>query len=79
MLHLAVIPGAREPEPARSVTLKLWKTGFSLDEGPVRDYHNPANKEFLEYIKRGYRPFFFHLVLATLLQLLTYSFGILLS
>jgi len=51
-----VIPGAREPEPARSVTLKLWKTGFSLDEGPVRDYHNPANKEFLEYIKRGEVP-----------------------
>jgi UBX domain-containing protein 1 len=32
----------------------LWKTGFSLDEGPVRDYQNPENKEFLEYIKRGY-------------------------
>jgi len=32
----------------------LWKTGFSLDEGPVRDYQNPDNKEFLEYIKRGY-------------------------
>jgi len=51
-----VIPGEREPEAPRSVTLKLWKTGFSLDEGPVRDYHNPSNKEFLEYIKRGEVP-----------------------
>lgn len=51
-----VIPGAREAEPPRSVTLKLWKTGFSLDEGPVRDYHNPANKEFLDNIKRGEVP-----------------------
>lgn len=49
-----VIPGAREPEPPRAVTLKLWKTGFSLDDGPVRDYQDPTNKEFLDYIKRGY-------------------------
>lgn len=51
-----VIPGAREPEPPRAVTLKLWKTGFSLDDGPVRDYQDPTNKEFLDYIKRGEVP-----------------------
>ncbi|KAK4029343.1 hypothetical protein OUZ56_022342 [Daphnia magna] len=51
-----VIPGARQPEQPRTVVLKLWKTGFSLDEGPVRDYQNPANKDFLEYIKRGEVP-----------------------
>lgn len=50
---LKVIPGARQPEQPRTVVLKLWKTGFSLDEGPVRDYQNPTNKDFLEYIKRG--------------------------
>ncbi|EFX87766.1 hypothetical protein DAPPUDRAFT_42769 [Daphnia pulex] len=51
-----IIPGARQPEQPRTVVLKLWKTGFSLDEGPVRDYQNPANKDFLEYIKRGEVP-----------------------
>jgi len=51
-----VVPGAREPEPPRSVTLKLWKTGFSIDEGAIRDYKDPGNKEFLEYIKRGEIP-----------------------
>ena len=52
-IFIVVIPGARQPEQPRTVVLKLWKTGFSLDEGPMRDYQNPANKEFLEYIKRG--------------------------
>lgn len=53
---LTVIPGAKAPAGPRSVILRLWKNGFSLDDGPVRDYHNPANQEFLEYIKRGEIP-----------------------
>ena len=52
-LTATVIAGPREPAPPRNVVLKLWKTGFSLDEGPVRDYKNPDNQEFLDYIKRG--------------------------
>ena len=35
------------------VVLKLWKKGFSVDDGPLRDYHDPANKQFLDSIHNG--------------------------
>lgn len=38
------------------VVLKLWKSGFSLDEGELRDYNDPANALFLESIRRGEIP-----------------------
>lgn len=36
--------------------LKLWKDGFSVDDGPLRDFHDPANKEFLAAISNGEVP-----------------------
>ncbi|XP_069477183.1 UBX domain-containing protein 2B isoform X2 [Ambystoma mexicanum] len=38
------------------VLLKLWKNGFSLDDGDLRSYTDPTNAEFLESIKRGEIP-----------------------
>ncbi|XP_062316318.1 NSFL1 cofactor p47 isoform X1 [Osmerus eperlanus] len=38
------------------VVLKLWKTGFSLDEGELRNYSDPGNAIFLESIRRGEIP-----------------------
>ncbi|XP_073678765.1 NSFL1 cofactor p47 [Garra rufa] len=38
------------------VVLKLWKTGFSLDEGELRTYSDPGNALFLESIRRGEIP-----------------------
>ncbi|XP_043081221.1 NSFL1 cofactor p47 [Puntigrus tetrazona] len=38
------------------VVLKLWKTGFSLDEGELRNYSDPGNALFLESIRRGEIP-----------------------
>lgn len=35
------------------VVLKLWKTGFSLDNGELRNYNDPGNANFLEAIRRG--------------------------
>lgn len=35
------------------VVLKLWKNGFSVDNEPLRDFNDPANKEFLESISKG--------------------------
>jgi UBX domain-containing protein 1 len=35
------------------VTLKLWKEGFSINDGAVREYADPANTEFLESVRRG--------------------------
>ncbi|KAF3696506.1 NSFL1 cofactor p47 p97 cofactor p47 [Channa argus] len=38
------------------VVLKLWKTGFSLDNGELRNYTDPGNANFLEAIRRGEIP-----------------------
>ncbi|XP_034447205.1 NSFL1 cofactor p47 [Hippoglossus hippoglossus] len=38
------------------VVLKLWKTGFSLDNGELRNYSDPGNSNFLEAIRRGEIP-----------------------
>lgn len=35
------------------VVLKLWKSGFSLDNGELRNYNDPGNANFLEAIRRG--------------------------
>lgn len=54
------VAGARR-QPGSSqdqvhVVLKLWKTGFSLDEGELRTYSDPENALFLESIRRGEIP-----------------------
>lgn len=36
--------------------LKLWKSGFSLDNGELRSYQDPSNAQFLESIRRGEVP-----------------------
>ncbi|XP_030589662.1 NSFL1 cofactor p47 isoform X2 [Archocentrus centrarchus] len=38
------------------VVLKLWKSGFSLDNGELRSYDDPGNANFLEAIRRGEIP-----------------------
>lgn len=34
----------------------MWKDGFSLDDGPLRPYADPANREFLDSVRRGEIP-----------------------
>lgn len=36
--------------------LKLWKNGFSVDEGTLYRYDDPANKDYLEAINNGRAP-----------------------
>ncbi|XP_023659989.1 NSFL1 cofactor p47-like [Paramormyrops kingsleyae] len=38
------------------VVLKLWKDGFSLNDGELRTYSDPGNAQFLESIRRGEIP-----------------------
>ncbi|XP_078332397.1 NSFL1 cofactor p47-like [Crassostrea virginica] len=38
------------------MVLKLWKNGFSIDDGPLRDFKDPANKEFLDSVSKGEVP-----------------------
>lgn len=42
--------------PEVEMTLKMWKKGFSVDDGDLRPYEDPANKEFLDSITRGEVP-----------------------
>ncbi|XP_071548788.1 NSFL1 cofactor p47 isoform X1 [Panulirus ornatus] len=52
-----VIPDTSEQEERpRDVSLKMWRTGFSVDGGPLRAYEDPANAEFLNAIRRGEVP-----------------------
>lgn len=51
-----VVPGAAVPKPPAEVTLRLWRDGFSVDDGELREYADPANTEFLNSIRRGEIP-----------------------
>ncbi|KAA0188629.1 Protein tyrosine phosphatase shp1/cofactor for p97 atpase-mediated vesicle membrane fusion, partial [Fasciolopsis buskii] len=39
-----------------SVVVKMWRDGFSLDDGPLRSYNDPASRSFLEEIQAGTVP-----------------------
>jgi len=49
----ALRPGAGKKTDKK---LKLWKNGFSIGDGPLRDYNDPVNKLFLDSIARGEVP-----------------------
>ena len=34
--------------------VKLWKNGFSVNDGPLRAFDDEENKEFLDSIRKGY-------------------------
>uniref|UniRef100_A0A914WP68 NSFL1 cofactor p47 n=1 Tax=Plectus sambesii TaxID=2011161 RepID=A0A914WP68_9BILA len=42
--------------PQQNVTLMMWQDGFSIDEGPLRRFDDPANRAFLENIMQGQIP-----------------------
>ncbi|XP_035154122.1 NSFL1 cofactor p47 isoform X1 [Callithrix jacchus] len=54
----AYVAGERRQHSSQDVhvVLKLWKSGFSLDNGELRSYQDPSNAQFLESIRRGEVP-----------------------
>lgn len=51
------IPDARRPDDKpRDVMLRMWKQGFTVDNGELRPYEDPSNAEFLNSIKRSEVP-----------------------
>ncbi|XP_045430480.1 NSFL1 cofactor p47 isoform X5 [Pipistrellus kuhlii] len=54
----AYVAGERRRHSSHDVhiVLKLWKSGFSLDNGELRSYQDPSNAQFLESIRRGTVP-----------------------
>jgi len=59
---LGAIFGGRQapppPEEEEVVTrsLTFWSDGFSIEDGPLHSYDDPANKDMLEAIKSGRAP-----------------------
>jgi len=45
----------KRPEP-RQFILKMWRDGFSLDDGDLRAYSDPNNREFLASVMKGSIP-----------------------
>ena len=54
------IPGAESSQSREDrkldLVLKLWKDGFTIDDGPLRPYHDEESKEFLHAIQKGEIP-----------------------
>lgn len=44
------------PQTIEPVVLKLWRQGFSINNGELRLYEDPVNKEFLNSIMKGEIP-----------------------
>ncbi|XP_045762474.1 NSFL1 cofactor p47 [Maniola jurtina] len=57
--HEQVTPGrtaGQQENQPRAVRLQLYREGFSVDGGPLRQYSDPDNAEFLGCIRRGEIP-----------------------
>ncbi|XP_045507121.1 NSFL1 cofactor p47 [Colias croceus] len=56
--HEQVTPGgaAQTQDQPRSVRLRLYREGFTVDNGPIRQYQDSENSEFLSCIRRGEIP-----------------------
>ncbi|KAM3839697.1 UBX domain-containing protein 2B [Vipera latastei] len=54
--HSEYIHGENQYGQDVEILLKLWRNGFSLDDGELRSYTDPVNAQFLESVKRGEIP-----------------------
>lgn len=49
-------PSTSRQESQTEVTLKMWREGFSIDDGPLRLYTDPESREFLDAVRQGELP-----------------------
>ncbi|XP_012258632.1 NSFL1 cofactor p47 isoform X2 [Athalia rosae] len=49
-------PSTQQGSNTGLITLKLWREGFTLNDGNIRPYNDAGNREFLAAIKRGEVP-----------------------
>ncbi|XP_055339575.1 NSFL1 cofactor p47-like [Paramacrobiotus metropolitanus] len=59
--HSAPIPSGSAPAPVDPpnrglVVLRMWQNGFTVNDGPLRGYSDPANEEFMSSVKQGRMP-----------------------
>jgi len=50
------VEGGHKPKPPREFILKMWKNGFSIDDGELRPYNDPENRAFLAAVMTGRIP-----------------------
>lgn len=50
------MPSRSEDDENEPIKLRLWKEGFSIDNGELRPFAVPENKQFMENIARGEIP-----------------------
>ena len=51
-------PSSKLPNSIESTSIKLYKNGFTVNDGELRLYDDPENKLFLTSIRKGYALFF---------------------
>lgn len=44
------------PEDEAEVVIKMWKNGFTINDGQLRDYTDAANRQFMDSMKKGELP-----------------------
>ena len=48
---------AKDGDPSDDVKIILWRNGFQVtDEGPLRPYDTPENKQFMQDLNNGRLP-----------------------
>lgn len=52
--HVLLPDAARSrPQNAEPVVLRLWRQGFTINDGELRLYEDKKNKEFLDCVTKG--------------------------
>jgi UBX domain-containing protein 1 len=46
----------KQNAPKDKVTLKVYKNGFIMDNGPFRNINDPENKKFMDEVEKGFIP-----------------------
>lgn len=53
--HVALPDSQRSRnQDAEPFVLRLWRQGFTINDGELRLYDDKKNKEFLDYVAKGY-------------------------
>lgn len=44
------------PEDEAEVVIRMWKNGFTINDGQLRDYTDAANRQFIDSVRKGELP-----------------------
>ncbi|XP_075057467.1 UBX domain-containing protein 2A [Mixophyes fleayi] len=45
-----------DEESCADVVIKMWKNGFTINDGQLRDYTDAANRQFMDFMRKGELP-----------------------